>query len=251
MTSLNPVLLKGPYLGEKVSPKIDTKVNNFVESASNLANQILAPDVKSHEGPIVIRNHYHYYHPSPWYASPWFYPQPTVVVVNGRHDYVRQERREKEDGCGILIGVIATIGALFASYAIGCAVVKHNDAKKELDATHKFQRSLSKFELQSPNDAPIFLNDVNSAAKLKERICSRIKNSAVWDLALRISVAVGLGVTALGAFIACPPLLAVGAILTVATLAGMLFKWGFESSDKANKADAQALQNKIFMLKQV
>lgn len=222
---------------------IRNEVNQFADKANNLANQLLAPKNTTYKGPIIIRNHYYY--ESPFY-TPWFYsrPRPVIYFDNSGH------RRDQDNkGGSILLGVIATIGMFIASYAVGSAIASHNDAGQELDETRDTQQRFSSYKSYTGAQEQPLLREATYAARLKERICSRIKNSSAWDLALRVALTVGLALTAIGAFTAASPLMGLGVILSICSLTALLFKWGFESMDKSNTRDAQALRDSLYKLK--
>lgn len=224
------------------SQELRSEVKQFSSQASRLANQIIGEQAQEkYTGPVVIRRHYYYSY------SPWYYPQPSVIVVGDRGSF-RRDRREEKEANMVAFGIIATIGAMFASYAVGLAVSRHQDAQRELAETREFQGKMAEAQGHvTPQDQQL-VNDAQEAAGLKARICKRIRDSAATDLALRISLTVGLVFAALGAFGLCPPLLGVG--LLAAAVAGfvMMFKWGMDTTDQANARDAYALQLKLLAL---
>lgn len=226
------------------SQAIRNQIHQFAGKAEGLANQILGENsTQSYQGPVIIRNHYHY---SPFYSS-WFYPQPSVIIVDGG----RGRRQNNDNTASLILGIVATLGTLIASYAVGSAIARHNDASLELqDASESLHNFYQYAGYATHNDQEVIQEAIH-ASSLKQRICARIKNSAVGDLALRITLAVGLGTVAAGAFAASPSLLAVGAVLGVISAAAMLIKWGYESSDKSNIRDAQNLQASLIHLKQL
>jgi len=233
-----------PVVQTRMSPEeLKGEVKQFTVQANRLAKQLIADQApEPYTGPVVIRHHYYHYTP---YYSPWFYSRPSVVVIGNGTSH-RRDRREDNDAANAALGILATIGAMFAAYAIGLAWARHSDAERELDDTRAFQQKMAGAQVES-NDQKM-VNDAQAAAGLKERICKRIRNSAAIDLTLRISLAVGLVFIATGAFAICPPLGGLG--LSVAMVAGfaMMFKWGCDTTDQANARDAYALQLKLLAL---
>ena len=225
------------------SATIRHEVKQFATKANQLADQILNENSAStYEGPVIIRNHYHY---SPW-CNPWFFnPYPSVVVVG---DHPRRRQRDDDSG-RILIGILATVGALIASYAIGTAIATHNDARQEVEEATDAHEKFKRFGM-SPTEQEL-VGAALEASHLKMRICSRIKGSATADLALRVSLAVGLGAVAGGAFAAAAPVLAIGVASSVVIAASMLIKWGYESSSKSSLRDAQVLKDRLNHLQQL
>lgn len=221
---------------------IRSEVNRFVTKAGDLANQILTENSpKPYQGPVIIRNHYHF---TPWHYNPY----PSVIVVG---DHCHGRRQKDDDGGRILLGILATVGALIASYAVGSAIVTHQDASSELDEAKQARLKFQEFAMHAVGKDQELVSEALEASHLKKRICKRMKNSAVTDLALRITLAVGLGMIAGAAFVAAPQILALGLVSSVVAGGAMLFKWGFESSSSANLRDAQALNESLKRLKQL
>lgn len=223
---------------------IRKNINQFAVKAGDLANQLLAPKNTPYNGPVVIRNNYYYSTP---YYTPWLYSRPSVIVVdNGRG----KRGNEQDNGKNILLGVALTAGALFMSFFVGSAYSTYNDATRERENARNAHREVANFQgYASPNDYPI-LNEARIMTSLQDRICSRIKNSAMWDLALKIGVTAGLVTGAVGAF-TCPPMLGLGLVIGTASAGAMLFRWGMESKDKMNLLDAQELRASVINLKQL
>lgn len=220
---------------------IKSEINRFAHQANDLANQILMQGTQErYSGPVIIRNDYY-----PLYYSPWHYMRPSVIVLGNDRNPGRD--REKDNGVSLLLGILATVGALFASYAVGSAIAGHHDAKRELDDTRYYQKKFFDYQRSADQDL-LLINEAVHAASLKERICSRIRNSKAIDLALRATLAAGLVLTAISAFTACPPLIGLGLGLIGVSASAILFKWGFESTDKANLRDAQSLKASLVQL---
>lgn len=230
-------------VSENRNTTIRTAVNEFAEKANQLSNQFLAKE-KNYKGPRVIRNNYYY---SPFY-SPWYFSRPSYIVI----DHGRPGRGDRDYNNGaFLLGVLATIGTLIASYAVGRAMVTHRDAKDELEDTKMFQHQLAAYQsFASEEDRPL-IQEASRAASLKGRICSRIKNSSAWDLALRVTLTASLVFTAVGCLALVPPLLAAGIVFSITSAVAMMFKWGFESMDKSTIRDAEYLRASLLNLQKL
>ena len=231
--------------GNLSSNYVRSNIKHFADKANDLANQLLAPKNASYNGPVVIRNNY-YYSYSPFY-SPWFYSRPSVIVVdNGRG----RRSNEQDNAKNLLLGVALTVGALVMSYFVGSAFSSYQDADRECTEARESQIKFANYRpYVSPKDFPL-LEEARIATSLKDRICSRIRDSAVWDLALRVGVTSGLVIGAVGAF-TCLPVLGVGLSIGVISAGAMLFKWGFDTNDRKNILDAQDLKASVLNLRQL
>lgn len=230
------------------SQELRGEVQRFATQANRLASQLIADQApEPYTGHVVIRHHYHHYTPyyTPYY-SPWFYPRPSIIVLGDRPAY--RNRKEENEAANIALGVFATIGAMFATYAVGLAWARQSDAQNELDETREFQGKMAGAQGNVTAQDQRLVEDAQEAAGLKARICKRIRNSAVSDLALRISLAVGLIFVGAGAFAACPPLVGIGLVASMIASFAMVLKWGFDSTDQTNVRDARALQLKLLTL---
>ncbi|HEV8052863.1 MAG TPA: hypothetical protein VGP47_10245 [Parachlamydiaceae bacterium] len=227
---------------------VRSNIDQFADKANDLANQLLAPANSSYTGPVIIRNN-HYYSYSPFY-SPWFYSRPSVIVVNnnGRN----RRSNEQDNGKNALLGVVLTVGAVIMSYFIGTAFSSYQDAQRECKEARGSHKKFANFQAYvSPKDYPL-LDEARIATGLKDRICSRIRDSALWDLSLRTAVTAGLVLGALGAFSICPPVVGIlGLAICTTSAAAMMFKWGFDSTDRANIRDAQELRISAANIKQI
>lgn len=210
--------------------EVRTEVQKFAKKANRLADQILSENSPTpYTGPVIIRNNYYY--GSCW--SPWFWYTPHTVYVP------QQSRRERESDNNFLIGLFAAIVGGIALYAIGSGMSQCEDAHRELEKTHEFQNKLKNFQRNGPAEEQRYVAKAAQTASLKERICSRIKNSAITDLFLRTVLFVGCGLALTGA-LAFPPLVLPGVVIAIVGVGGMLFKWGLESSNSQNILDAKA-----------
>ena len=230
-----------------INPQMLTSdVKEFAKTTDNMAKEILAINtpVEKYNGPVVFR-HYHYYN-DPFYFSPgpFWYPQPVVVVNDG----YQGRRRKEDDNTAVIVGIAAAVVGGIALYTVGSGINKVKDANRELQETHEFQRKLDRYAQFSGIDQNIVYN-AREVAHVKERICNRIKDSAVGDLALRVTLAASCIVALAGAFAGASALMTAGIIFNLVAVGGMLFKWGLDSSDTDNLRDAYMLRNRIEQLK--
>lgn len=230
------------------SDYIRTKVNDFCQKTQSFVQQFFASETTSSH--TTVHHHYHSYSPfySPfYYSSPWWYEPSIVIGDRGRG------RNNNDDGAQIVLSIIATIGALVASYAIGVAWSSLNEANEELDQTKEFENNLWRYQQNAKPEDQVMLAEAREAASLKERICARIVSSSGWDLCLRVSTAAGLALTAVSAALmpVAASTLGVGLVVTVVSLAAMLFKWGSDSRDSANIRDAEALRYTLNSLQKI
>lgn len=199
----------------------------FLKRASSLASQIIrGEDSYCNENGannvIVIRHHC-----SPWY-SPFYTPIfPLYVDPVGC-------RRDGDDSAKALFAIVAGVAAGIALFAIGSAISRIQDANAEL--------SNAEFIKQKNNN-------LWQVADLQEKICNRIKTSAMVDLALRITLFVGSGVALLATLSVIPAAYATaGAIAALLSVGSMLFKWGLDSG-RQNLHDALTLHEAIEAIK--
>jgi len=216
---------------------IRTQVQAFAERADTLANEILHrkedgdQPSSNRERTVIIRNYY-----NPWYTpffwSPW--PQPVYVVSHDSH------RRDNDNDIRVLVGLVAAVVGGIALFAVGAAIPRYHDSEHELENTHEFQQRLQETTIDDGDAA--LIEEAKTAAFFKERVCKRIRNSALADLALRITISIGCGMALGAALTVGSGAFMVAGIVTAFVGGGaMLFKWGLESSDKRNIRDSQAL----------
>lgn len=224
-----PFVAGSPPPPTSLPAQVSESIGRFAGRAHRMAMEII-PEERVHiprDGVIIIRERWS---PGPFF---WWYPQP--VYVGGRSS-ARDDRNA--------IGVLAVAGAVFLSFAIGRACVRVSDAGRQLNEARNFSDSVYVAQGPlSPADQNR-LEDAREVASLSERISKRIKNSAAVDLALRISLFVGLTFVAIGAFASCPPMFGIG-LITVAVLGcAILFKAGIESFDRRNLMLAYDLKDR-------
>lgn len=220
---------------------VRTEVQNFAEKANYLAEQILAENAPStnYTGPVVIRNHYY----SDPFWIPWYQPRTVVPVPECRSRSPRERERENN----AFIGVVAAVVGGIAIYSMGSAISRERDANSVLEETHEFQNKLTNYQQLAPVEEQPLVAKASEAAHLKERICTRIKNSAAADLCLRTGLFGGCAMALAGVF-AVPALITAGTITGVVATSGMLFKWGLDSTNGDNIRDAEALKASVKQL---
>lgn len=221
---------------------MQSDLNTFAARSNNLADQILSQhEPKAYTGPVIIHD-YHYYHPSPFF---WYDPSPRVVVVNPRP--ISQKDKDKDNA--VLIGVIATVVGGIALYYLGASIAGYQDATQELDDTTQFQRRLASYAENASDHNQNKINAAGHVAYLNGRICSRIRNSCIVDIALRTAMVGACGLALAGAITTTPAYMTAGAIAGVVTTGIMLFKWGFNGTDRSNIRDAYALKESLKLMK--
>lgn len=232
MTTINPVMQSLPAI-------VRNDVEKFVSKADAMAHEIIAKNTSTtYEGPVVMR-HYHYYNSPFWWYHPVFIYTPYRPCHSGRRGHA------KDDGAAILIGATAAIVGGAALYAVGSSINRIQDAKTELRETRAVINKVARHFLARNEEDIAVHASIEKMAKLKERICNRVLNSAAWDLALRVALFVGCGSALFGAIAGAPALISAGAIGSLVVGGGMLFKWGLDSSDRKNYRDAVALRTLI------
>lgn len=245
---------------------VRSEITSFASKANSLADQILSQnEPATYSGPVVIHDH-HYYEPS--YPLFW-QPRPRVIVVDSPScprqcpaPSAKPSGKGKDDKA-VFIGVAAAVIGGATLYSLGSSISAYQDAGAELEETNMFQHKLRAYQDTVGEDQQELVYHARQAASLKERICSRIQSSAATDIFLKSSMAAACGSALAGAAMEvysvslivagaqlAPALITGGAIAGCATAAGMLFKWGFDSTDKANLRDAQSLKDSVQLLTQ-
>src|SRR5262249_9029422 len=157
-----------------------------------------------------------------------------------------ENKKKNEEGAAFVLAFISTIVAGIALYSLGSSIAAYQDASQELEDTQEFKQTLSEQQLYRgiPPDLQNHIGEAAQAVKLKDRICSRIKNSAIGDIILRTALLgsasaalSGAGIVLTGAAVAsttASSLMTGGIIAGLITTGGILFKLGFDNTDKAN-----------------
>jgi hypothetical protein len=265
---------QGPFPSSAHNSSLAADINRFAVSADALACEILnkdAPQQPSYpnyfSNPPTIIHNYHYTD-SLWFWSP---PVRTVHVIHTREsdtcNFNNSHSTKKEsDGTATLALILIAVGgiAAFATYAAGSANARYEDAKQELEETQAFQNKLAVCENAAPKNEKVLIAEAKHLSYLQERVCKRIQDSAAADYYNRIAAVNGAGVAALGAaagyFGVLGTLAAAGtasvclgtvpgAIILTAAIGNMLFKSGFDTSDKQNNRDALSMRTSILAIK--
>lgn len=224
---------------------IRSEIEAFASKAKHLAEQILSQNnPKAYTGPIIIHDH-HYYQPWPMF---WYDPGPRYVVIDRPS---RDSKRNDDESARILIGVISTVAAAIALYSLGSSIASYRDSSQELADTQEFQGKLNFIPRDIEEKDQEKICKAYQIADLKGRICTRVKNSAINDIILKSSFFIGAGVTATAAFVNAPGLITAAGIGTLVAGGGLLFKWGFDSTDKSNIRDAEYLKAFVSELKKI
>lgn len=226
---------------------VRSKIQEFAQGADKFANQFFAPAETGYTSSRSHKevHHHHYHRYSPFY-SPWY--EPSFIVFPSSPSRSTSSRRKDDDESATkLLGIVATVGALVATYTIGLSWSALNEANEELDQTKQFEKNLSLMQQGASPEDQVLLAETKEAVSLKGKICERITNSVAWDLRLRLAVAAGLAMTGYGALLTptIAPAIQSGVALTVVSLAAMLFKAGSDSVGNANIRDAQQLKSTL------
>lgn len=222
-------------------------LKKFVGTADILAQDILNKEPSQQPRPQVI-HHYHSgfgYGWSTW--DPIFYPTHRTIVIDSSNNR-RDKSKEKDNGALVVLGVAAVVVGLVATFATGSALSRYNDSKEALNSTHEFASKLPFYSQALQNDDPALVIKANDILPVQERLCKRIKNSAMTDLFLR-SVTLGASVaTAVGTFATVSPAILTAGLITGSTaVVGMLFKAGYESVSSNDARDAMLIRDFVHM----
>lgn len=226
-----------PHFSDTTIPAtIKEDISKFAQKSERLANQILKGTSLDHvhyEEPIVI---HHYYTPwSYYFYSPfWYQPQPVIVV--------RNRRDHNDEAIRFLAGVaFAFIGAI-AMISIGGACSRLRDAGKELADVKKLRKELDVYHNMNASPDLPYIQEANRLVHLQTRVCRRIRNSALWDLILRVGVAVSSVLAVAGAIALLPGhFISIGAGMATAFAVVMLVKLLMENQ-QAEIADAREMK---------
>lgn len=247
---VQPVFAKKPVNGlenalrnQPVAPQSETVragVKHIAQNTNNFANHFISANDNQTSSRTVVHHHYGYsYIPSWWY----FYPQPMVVVDGGG-------RGSNDDGAArLLIALFAAAVGGIALYAVGAAIGRLQASRQDLSDARSAQNLLERYSRVASDNDKQYVEEAKHATSLKVKICKRIRNSAITDLALRIIMGVGCGMLLAGALATSPGCLLLAGSVAIATSGGaMLFKWGLESTDRQNGRDAESIRASVQLL---
>lgn len=218
---------KSPYLTEivnKYAPKGELLAHHI------LHNQTAEVSASVPETPIIVIREY-----SPWWGRMWMpmYYQPMPIYV-GRP----QSREERREDMFATVAAIASITFGFAFYYAAKAARRLVDADYQCSVAQNFRRHIDQVQAEPDSEDDQILIKARTVANIHAKIATDTWNSALTDLALRITASVGCALLAVGCIFgyigsltcAIQPLIISG--LVAATISGMaiLFKNGFESN---------------------
>lgn len=251
----------------KPSPAlVESEIKAFAAKADSLANQLLSQEAHYngdmvYGGPVIVRTYHYDSHPI------FYHPRVCHVPSNTCPNSPSMNSGKKDSNNVLLIAAAAaTIGAV-VTYSLGSAIASYQDASYVLDETEEFQETLASWQQGIEANQQDLVANAAQVSLLKARICSRIKNSAIADIVLRSGLLTTCGIalasaaketvvlmggnntliefaTQISSAITEPVVntaIAIGLLSTV----GMLFKAGFNSSDRANVRDAQSIKNVV------
>lgn len=241
---MNPVYTQPESINVNTQPlsTLRKSITAFAAQAGRLADQILSiRDQREYHDTAVIRHH-HYHHGYSYWSPFYLRPAPVVVIDGGHSD----RRRRSEDNAAIAI-IAAIVGGI-ALYTIGSSIAQYQDASADHEENMDMQYALNRYQ-SSNSDNRELISETHHAVHLKDRITTRIQNSAAQDLAMRVGLFAGAGAAFVGAISAAPALITAGTITGLVACGGMLFKWGLDSTNRANIRDAEALAMSLERLK--
>lgn len=241
---MNPVHTQPTQTLPVNASNLRKSVTAFAAQAGRLADQILSiRDQREYNDTAVIRHH-HYHHGYSYWSPFYLRPSPVVVIDGGRSE----RRRRSEDNAAVAI-IAAIVGGI-ALYTIGSSMAQYQDASTDHEENMDMQYTLNQYQGAdvSMKDREL-IGETYQALRLKDRITTRIQNSASEDLVMRVGLFAGAGVAFMGAISAAPALITAGTITGLVACGGMLFKWGLDSTNRANIRDAEALAMSLDRLK--
>lgn len=229
------------------------KVDEFLNKASSVAKDILGPDAP--QGGVahvpaaptqigkVKTTHFH------------FGNTYNGIFMSGGNTYVthnhNNNNKKKEDEVNpvirVLVGIAAAVVGGIAMYTIGQTINHIRDASDELKDVKTFNKDLKKYDIKYTGNKHIeSLKKVTSA---QQAVFSRIRTNAIWKLALTISLAAAAAFGLAGALVGSAPLIIAGVGVGALVAAGMLLKWGLDSTNKRHVKDAKEIQDTVKELK--
>lgn len=218
-----------PVPTQPLSKSFTNTARSFVESSKKVAKDILSSNEDSDRniGRVQYHDHYHHHYYDYGYSPYW-----------GRPARGYSRRDDDDVGFRFAIGFLASMVGLVAFYALGVNLGRVKEANEELSETHSFQRVVYTNKAVD-RDRTDFLYQLENIASIRENIFRRIRNNAMWDLAATISIASACVLGVGGAFTASYAAMTAGTIVGLSAGAVMLFKWGFDSTEKQHYRDAK------------
>lgn len=251
----------------KPFPQVKYEAQVFAQRANGLADQILSQNAPAvYQGPVIVRTH-HYYSPlTDWYYSPFY--SPRVVVINNSDNCAprtctsgtsffssstsdrKNDKKAKDEAAAVVVAAVAAGVGLVGLYFLGTTIASLKDTRDQLNETNEFRETILPYsQTQDDKEGAIVYPSLDAIA-LKDRICTRIQNSALVDLVLRTGLVASCGAAIAGAVTTTPAWVTAGAVAGLASTTGIIFKWGFESQ-AANIRDAHELKNAVNMISNV
>jgi len=232
----------GPKGGSSI---YNQEVTKFLSDAENVSNRILGKKIATPRPtpapqPQRVVNHVHV-------GSPY----PGVYVNTGHHyhhgGYNGGRRGEVSTGLRWAAGIAATAAGGIALYKLGSTISRGEETQEEIERLRSFRSKLKHYKTQYTNND--HLKKIDKVAKARESILQRTKRSSFVNLVLTVGVAVSAILGLAGALAASAPLLIAAVCVGATALGGAAIKWGFESTSKRNKADAEIISSHVSALK--
>lgn len=216
--------------------------HTFVDSSKKVAHDILRPSsTRTNAGysDSIGRVHVHHHHYGYGYSP--FWGRPVYVIDSGRS---RKREDEKDRAFRLVAGITAAVIGAIAYFAVGINLGRSVEAEEELTDIRAFKREIHEIR-NSTSQYDQLLPKLNRIADLKENVFRRIKNNAMSDLAGTVAIAAASTMVLSGALAAYYPLMTAGAVIGLGTGAVMLFKKGFDSTDRHHFRDAREILSVI------
>jgi len=218
---------------QPASPYFVADLKQFTNNTTNMVRDVLGAQNRPTgrvEGPVVFRTYRSY---DPFWPSVY---QPVYVTS--------YNPRPREDNSNVLTGIFAAVVVGVTTFFVGQAIGSLEDAERELDNAISEKQKFDGYSKHSATQQErLTATDVVRAAGLKERICRRIKESAITDLILRVGLLAGASLVLIGAIYTAPAWISSGLVVSCAATALMLFNWGLNSTDRNNIRDAEELRD--------
>lgn len=244
MSSINYLPAEPSYRQNPALVATDSKLflksaHAFVDSSRKVAHDILRPSTTgSNTGSSnsIGRVHVHHHHYGYGYSP--FWGRPVYVVESPRRS--RRNEDEKDRAFRAFVGIAAAIIGAVAYFAVGVNLGRSNEAEEELTDIRSFKREVRDIR-HSTTQYDNLLPKLSRISELKENIFKRIKSNAMWDLAGTVAIAAASTLVVIGAIVASYPLMTIGAVVGLGAGAAMLFKKGFDSTERHHYHDAREI----------